>query len=116
MKQEKTFQELSAHEIVAALIADDEEVKEFESELLETITAMKNGDHNDTRETKIAVSPITSARHKMQLTQPKFAELLGVSASAVRAWEQGKRQPSGTAQRLIQLLTLHPELAKELTI
>lgn len=114
MKQEKTFKELSAVEIVEALVADDEELKAFENELLDTITAMKKGDYSQFRETKITISPITEARHKMQLSQPKFAEILGVSPSAVKSWEQGKRKPSGAAQKLIDLLVKRPELVQEL--
>lgn len=41
MNQEKTFEELSAVEIVGALVADDEELKAFENELLDTIYIMK---------------------------------------------------------------------------
>lgn len=114
MKIEKSFKELSANSIVDALIADDEDLKAFENELLETITAMKKGDYSKSRETKIRVSPIAETRNKMQLSQPKFADLLGVSASAVRAWEQGKRQPSGSALKLITLLNKRPELVQDL--
>lgn len=41
MNQEKTFEELSAVEIVGALVADDEELKAFKNELLGTIIIMK---------------------------------------------------------------------------
>lgn len=35
-------------------------------------------------------------RNKAYLTQKKFAEILGVHISTVRAWEQGHRKPNLT--------------------
>lgn len=114
MENEKSFDELTANQIVAALIADDEDLKDFEEELIETISAMKKGDYSKARETKIAISPVAETRNRLNLSQIKFAEILGVSASAVRSWEQGKRQPSGSAQKLLTLLSNRPELVLEL--
>ena len=44
------------------------------------------------------------------LSQPLFAHILGVSPSAVKAWEQGNKKPSGTARRLMQLFEKDPNL------
>jgi hypothetical protein len=35
--------------------------------------------------------------------------MLNVSASTVRAWEQGAREPDGPTRRLLQVAELHPE-------
>lgn len=43
-------------------------------------------------------------RKQYGLNQRAFAQLLNVSLSAVKAWEQGQREPSGSAVRLLQLL------------
>lgn len=43
-------------------------------------------------------------KNRFQLSQPLFAALLNVTASTVRAWEQGQKTPSGAAARLLQLL------------
>ncbi len=38
------------------------------------------------------------------LSQPVFAQLLGVAKSAVAQWERGAKHPSGPAQRLLEVL------------
>ena len=45
---------------------------------------------------------------KLHLSQSIFAAYLGVSAAALRAWEQGLKRPSGSARRLLQLLDRAP--------
>jgi len=41
------------------------------------------------------------------MSQPVFARLLGVVKSAVVQWERGARRPSGSAQRLLEVLDLN---------
>lgn len=55
---------------------------------------------------------VREIRHKLSVSQAIFAEMLGVSASSVRAWEQGKREPDGPARRLLQIAETHPEVFK----
>jgi putative transcriptional regulator len=55
---------------------------------------------------------IREIRHKLSVSQAIFAEMLGVSTSSVRAWEQGKREPDGPARRLLQIAEEHPEVFK----
>lgn len=42
------------------------------------------------------------------LSQPKFAELLGIELSTLRNWEQGRRQPTGPAQALLRAIRNNP--------
>lgn len=56
---------------------------------------------------------VREVRHRLSVSQAIFAQMMGVSASTVRAWEQGKREPEGAARRLLQLAELHPEVLKE---
>lgn len=48
------------------------------------------------------------------VSQPLFAQILGVSPAAVKAWEQGNKKPSGTARRLMQLFVQDPETLQKL--
>lgn len=50
----------------------------------------------------------------LNVSQPVFALMLGVSDGAVKAWEQGANEPSGSAARLIQIAKKDPELFKSL--
>jgi putative transcriptional regulator len=42
-------------------------------------------------------------RMRMGLTQEEFASALRISVKTQRNWEQGRREPSGPAMRLLQL-------------
>ncbi|HYJ78404.1 MAG TPA: helix-turn-helix domain-containing protein [Longimicrobiaceae bacterium] len=52
---------------------------------------------------------IRALRRRLSLSQQVFAELLSASPSTVRAWEQGQREPDGTARRLLQVAERYPE-------
>lgn len=43
------------------------------------------------------------------VSQPVFAAYLGVSLGALRGWEQGLKNPSSTARRLLQILAKDPK-------
>ena len=47
---------------------------------------------------------IKKIRERTHLSQTVFAELLNVSPSSVRQWEQGKRVPTGATKILLELL------------
>ena len=53
---------------------------------------------------------IKEIREQMNLSQTVFAKLLNVSPSSIRQWEQGKRQPTGATQVLLELLKKTPHL------
>ncbi len=50
------------------------------------------------------------------LSQDKFAALLGVSVKTLHNWEQGRRRPSGAARVLLRVAARHPELVLEATM
>lgn len=52
---------------------------------------------------------IKDIREKIGLTQAALANVLGVSVSGLRKWEQGQRQPSGAALTLLQVMDREPE-------
>ena len=70
-------------------------------ELLAAIQDVKAGRHGDVHEVKITEA--AEARGKTGLSQPKFAELLGVSVRTLQEWEQGRRMPSGAARSLLHI-------------
>lgn len=51
-----------------------------------------------------------SVRRSLGLTQKEFSALLGVSESAVEAWEQGVRSMNSTTQSLFLFLTKLPKV------
>ncbi|OGH04094.1 MAG: hypothetical protein A2600_14105 [Candidatus Lambdaproteobacteria bacterium RIFOXYD1_FULL_56_27] len=52
--------------------------------------------------------PITEIRQRFKLSQAKFAKLLGVSVDSLQNWEQGRRNPTGSAKMLLRVAALHP--------
>jgi len=52
-------------------------------------------------------------RARLGLTQEEFAEALCISVKTLRNWEQGRREPSGPAMRLLQIAAKHPEVLIE---
>jgi putative transcriptional regulator len=53
-------------------------------------------------------------RERLGLTQEAFARLLCISAKTLQNWEQGRREPTGAAMRLLQVADKHPEVLLEL--
>ena len=47
------------------------------------------------------VPSVTKIREKTGLSQPRYAELVGVSVRTLQEWEQGRRAPSGAARTLL---------------
>jgi putative transcriptional regulator len=52
---------------------------------------------------------IQSARKRLGLSQPQFADVFGVSTSTLRNWEQGRYAPSGAAKALLKVIALEPD-------
>jgi putative transcriptional regulator len=52
---------------------------------------------------------VVALRARFQLSQAKFAALLGISTATLRNWEQGRRTPEGPARVLLQVAARHPE-------
>jgi len=52
---------------------------------------------------------VKEIRMQYGLSQDKFAKMLGISASTLRNWEQGRRKPEGPARILLTIAAKHPE-------
>ena len=52
-------------------------------------------------------------RRKTGLSQPAFANRIGVPVSTLRNWEQGHRTPQGPARVLLALLERNPRIVEE---
>ena len=48
-------------------------------------------------------------RERIRLTQSEMAPLMGMSLSGYRKWEQGERNVSGPAVKLLQVIAKEPE-------
>lgn len=59
---------------------------------------------------------VGAVRAKMNLDIRSFAHIMGVSIRTIESWEQGRRQPSGSATRLLIFMWKEPGLAKQLLL
>ena len=73
-------------------------------EILDGIRRLKRGQHGRVT----TVPSVASIREKTGLSQPRFAELLGVSVRTLQEWEQGRRAPSGAARTLLMVADKNP--------
>ena len=75
-------------------------------EILEGLRQLKRGEHGRI----VNVPSVSSIRERTGLSQPRFAQLLGVSVRTLQEWEQGRRAPSGAARTLLLIAAKNPRL------
>ena len=56
---------------------------------------------------------VSALRRFIGLSQPKFAEALGISVHTLRNWEQDRRRPEGPALALLRIAARHPRIILE---
>jgi putative transcriptional regulator len=78
-------------------------------EILEGLRQLKQGEHGRV----VNVPSVSSIRERTGLSQPRFAQLLGVSVRTLQEWEQGRRAPSGAARTLLLIAAKNPRLLIE---
>ena len=86
--------------------------KELFSELLESVREggrILKGSRKASREFSVDEPDVKGVRVRFGLSQPKFAALMGISVGTLRNWEQGRRQPEGSARVLLRVVARHPE-------
>jgi putative transcriptional regulator len=84
---------------------------------LEQALQHAHGERHDLRTTALPAPPkpmkkqeIVKLRQQLNLSQAVFASVLNVSVKTVQAWEQGLRQPSDAALKLLTIAKKHPEV------
>src|SRR2546428_2657235 len=94
----------------------DEEFAELKESLQQAIEHAR-GERHDLRTTVLPAPPkpmkkseIVKLRQQLNLSQVLFARLLNVSVKTVQAWEQGAREPSDAALKLLTIVKKHPEI------
>lgn len=92
----------------------DAEMEQFQRDLLASVRQMNAGEA--ARVTEVTLSRAAQARSRVGVSQSVFAKLLGVSLRTLQDWEQGRRQPTGAAQTLLRVASLHPEVLRQLSV
>ena len=90
--------------------------EELFEELLESVKqggAILRGERKPSRVFKFDQPNVRSIRDRYGLSQPKFANMIGISVSTLRNWEQGRRKPEGAARILLLVASKYPEAVLE---
>lgn len=93
---------------VAAMIADDPDAQQIAESLAMSLQQAKDG-----LVFPVEIPAVVRTRQKTGLSQNKFAAALRISPATLKSWEQGKRNPSGSAAALLSIIDKHPELIAE---
>jgi putative transcriptional regulator len=86
--------------------------KELFDELLESVREAKAIMRGQKKPSRVFVyddPDVKTIRRRFKLSQPKFANLLGISVGTLRNWEQGRRKPEGAARVLLVVAAKYPE-------
>ena len=90
--------------------------KELFNELTESLAQMgriRKGQIVPSRVFKYRPVDAKRIRNKLHASQSQFAMLMGVSKSTLQNWEQGRREPDGSARALLRVVERHPEAVLE---
>ena len=67
------------------------------------------GEKTNTIEHKMESIDVKAIRKKTGMSQQKFCTTFGISLGALRHWEQGLRNPRGTARVLLKVVEHNPD-------
>ena len=81
---------------------------EISAGLNEAISHAK-GEKTMTIEHKMEPIDVKAIRKKTGMSQQKFCSTFGISLGALRHWEQGLRNPRGTARVLLKVVEHNPD-------
>jgi putative transcriptional regulator len=78
--------------------------------LEEALVHAKGGAVVGLRQTRVVVADLNvrAIRQKSGLSQPLFAQAMGISVGTLRNWEQGIRRPQGPARSLLTVFDRDP--------
>jgi len=66
-----------------------------------------------TRATHVGVADVQAIRTAANISQSKFAKLIGVNLRTLQNWEQGRTRPTGPARALLKIVASNPKSAIE---
>ena len=83
--------------------------RDIGAEILEGVRELKTGKTGRV----LNVPSVAAIRERINLSQARFAALLGVSVRTLQDWEQGRRAPSGAARTLLLIAHRNPQALLE---
>lgn len=65
------------------------------------------------RITRVVVADVQAIRKSANVSQARFAKLIGVNLRTLQNWEQGRTRPTGPALALLKIVASNPKSAIE---
>jgi putative transcriptional regulator len=62
------------------------------------------------RVTRYDIADVKLIRSQLDVSQKELANAMDVSIDTVKSWEQGRRNPTGLASKVLNLLAKEPDL------
>lgn len=63
----------------------------------------------------VRVPDVKGIREKLKVSQPEFAQMLGISVRTLQNWEQKHRVPDGPARVLLEVAAAYPDQVRRVS-
>ena len=77
---------------------------------LEQAVAISKGEMKPANVTRYEIADVKAIRAELNVSQKELAKAMDVSIDTVKSWEQGRRNPTGLASKVLMLLAKDPTL------
>ncbi len=95
-------------------MSNDSIFPDLEAALSEAISVAK-GEAEPANVTRYEVADVKAIRTGVNASRKQFAEALDVSPETVKSWEQGRRNPTGLANKVLKMMSEDPNLYRKMT-
>lgn len=81
---------------------------------LEEAVEINNGRKAASRVTRYEVADVRAIREQLNITQSEMAKALGTSVDTIKSWESKRRNPTGLAAKVLNVIRENPAFYKAL--
>lgn len=81
---------------------------------LEEAVEIQNGRKAASRVTRYEVADVRAIREQLNITQSEMAKALGTSVDTIKSWESKRRNPTGLAAKVLNVIRDNPAFYKAL--
>ena len=81
---------------------------------LEEAVEIKDGNKAPARATRYEVADVRAIREQLNITQSEMAKALGTSVDTIKSWESKRRNPTGLAAKVLNVIRENPAFYKAL--
>lgn len=78
--------------------------------------AIAKGELPPANVTRYEIADVKAIRAQLNVSQKELAQAMDVSVDTVKSWEQGRRNPTGLASKVLMLLGKEPDLYAKFSI